>query len=401
VSAARPLGARPRAWLVACLAAVGRGQPPPGPPPDLDWPAVLATADAEDVLPALGRAAGVAGWPCVPDDVGRRLAGAVAASTARHLVMTRELVLALRHCAAEGVDVMVLKGPLLAETLYPHPALRPFSDLDLLVRPADRLRADALLRQLGCRHVADEHSWEFDVAYDGATLYETPRGVRIDLHWALLTEPRFAWTAVDAEVWTRAVSLTVAGEPARGLGREDLLLYLAAHLAVHHALTGLLRRWDVALLLEREGHLLDWDELLARAARWRVRRALFFVLRSVQATFGVPVPAGVLSALRPRGGRAALLAALAADADPDRLVRLEHLVTLLLVDRGRDLGGVLGRALWPSAGWMRARYGIGAPSRPALYRAHVRRLGRVARGAASALWWRRARTAALTPGEER
>jgi hypothetical protein len=59
-------------------------------------------------------------------------------------------------------------------------------------------------------------------------------------------------------------------------------------------------------------------------------------------------------------------------------------VTLLLVDRGRDLYGPLRHALWPSADWMRARYGAAA-SRRALYRAHLRRLGGVVGGTAAAL----------------
>jgi hypothetical protein len=291
----------------------------------------------------------------------------------------------LQRCAAVGVEVIVLKGPALAERLYPDPALRPCSDLDLLVRSADRGRADAALRSLGHRHVADEHSWDFDVAYDGATVYETSGGLRIDLHWRLLTEPRFVWHAGEHEIWQRSEAITVAAAPARGLGSEDLLLYLAAHLAVHHTLTGLLRYCDVARLLAQEAAALDWARLLARATRWRVRHALFFVLRGARARFDAPVPAEVLAALRPTGPRAALLDAIERRSDAARLLRLEHLVTLLLVDRGRDVCDALGRAVWPSAGWMRARYGMTAASRSALYRAHARRLGGVVGSAAGAL----------------
>jgi hypothetical protein len=280
-----------------------------------------------------------------------------------------------------GLPVIVLKGPVLAETVYPEPALRPFSDLDLLVRPADRLAMDALLRDLGLRRVADEHTWEFDIAWDGATLYEAPGGVRVDLHWSLLTEPRFAWSpGAQAEVWGRAVPVTVAGETGLQLGREDLVLHLAAHLAVHHSLAGTLRYWDVALVLERAGADLDWKALLARARRWRVQRALFFVLHGARARFDAPVPPEVLAALRPRGPRAAALAALLRVVAPARLPRVEYLVTLLLADRGRDLAGALREALLPPADWLRARYGLDAGSRRALYLTHVRRLGGVVSG---------------------
>ncbi len=384
MSEPRALTGGERAWLVACLRALGARQPAPTAPADLDWPAEVDAHDAEDLLPALAYALAGAGW-AVPPSARRRLTEALAASRARHLVMTRELGRILKSCAAEDLAVMVLKGPVLAESVYPDPALRPFSDLDLLVRPADRLRMDALLRDLGHRRVADEHSWDFDIAYDGATVYETPGHVRIDLHWALLTEPRFVCDLDEVGIWERSVEITVAGQAARGLGRDDLLLYLAAHLAVHHSLAGLLRSWDVALLLEPRRGAVDWATLRARAARWRTGRALFFVLLGARLTFGAPVPPAVLAALRPRGPRARLLAALVRRSDPVRLVRLEHLITVLLVDRGRDLAGALRHALWPSAGWMRARYGIGAASLPALYRAHARRLGAVMGGVAAAL----------------
>jgi hypothetical protein len=366
-----------RAWLLACLRALGRRQPPPPPPADLDWEAMLDAAAAQDLLPALADAAAALPAAVMPAGARGRLTQAASAGLARHLVMTAELGRVLRRCRAEGLPVIVLKGPALAETVYPEPAMRPFGDLDLLVRPADRLRMDALLRGLGHRRLADEHSWEFDIAWDGATLYEAPAGVRVDLHWALLTEPRFACNHGEQQaVWQRAAPLTVAGEPALGLGREDLVLHLATHLAVHHSLAGLLRYWDLALVLERGGEL-DWTVLLARAARWRVRHALFFVLLGVRSGFGAPVPPPVLAALRPAGPRAAVLAALLRAVEPGRLERLEYLVTLLLVDRARDLGGALRRALWPPADWMRARYGLATGSRPALYLTHARRLGRV------------------------
>jgi hypothetical protein len=381
----RPERSAEHAWIVACLRAVGRGESVCRPPETLDWPAVLETADVEDVLPALAHALAAAHWAGVPPAARRRLADGLALSRARHVVMTRVLAHVLQRCAGEGIAVIVLKGPVLAERVYPDPALRPFSDLDLLVPPADRVRMDGVLAALGHRRVADEHSWEFDLAFDGATLYESPEGVRLDLHWALLTEPRFVWSAAGAEIWARSVPITVAGQPARGLGREDLLLYLAAHLAVHHSLGGLLRYWDVALLLERESEAIDWATLPTRAMRWRTRRALFFGLLGARALFDARVPEAVLAALRPRGLRAALLAALVRRGEPARLQRLEHLVTLLLVDRAGDLLGALRHAVWPSAGWMRARYNAPAAWRPALYRAHARRLGRVVGGAASAL----------------
>ena len=365
-----------RRWLAACLRAVSRREPPPAAPAGLDWDALLTEGDADDLLPALSTAVAA---PGVPPAACRRVSEALAAARARHLVMSRALGAVLARFAADGIETLTLKGPALAETVYPEPALRAYADLDILVRPADRHRADAALLALGHRRVADDHSWEFDIAYDGATLYAGPAGVHVDLHWALVTEPRYAWSGeAERSVWQRAVPLTLAGSPTLGLGREDLVLYLATHLAVHHALAGLLRHWDIALVLAAGP--LDWDAVVARARRWRVRRPLYFVLRGVEEWFGPLVPPAVLAALAPRGPRAAVLDALLRDPGVERRARLEYLVALLLVDRGRDLGRALREALVPRAAWLRARYGAGDASRAALYWAHARRLGAVLGG---------------------
>ncbi|PYO17213.1 MAG: hypothetical protein DMD88_21200, partial [Candidatus Rokuibacteriota bacterium] len=67
-------------------------------------------------------------------------------------------------------------------------------------------------------------------------------------------------------VWDRAVRVRVAGQEALGLCPEDLLLYLAVHLAVHHALVGLLWYYDLYLVIERWADTLDWEALIARAS---------------------------------------------------------------------------------------------------------------------------------------
>jgi Uncharacterised nucleotidyltransferase len=50
--------------------------------------------------------------------------------------------------AAEGIDTLVLKGPVLARWLYPG-EVRPYGDSDLMVAPRDWERAVATLRRLG------------------------------------------------------------------------------------------------------------------------------------------------------------------------------------------------------------------------------------------------------------
>jgi hypothetical protein len=307
-------------------------------------------------------------------------------STARHLLLSRELTGILRRFKAQAVPIILLKGPVLAEMLYAHPALRPFYDLDLLIRREDVHRADRLLQEFGCRRMADAHSWSFDIAYDQATFYEGPTFLRVDLHWGLVNDPRYSWDEREGlAVWERAIPIRVADEEALGLCPEDLLLYLALHLAIHHALAGLVWYWDLALLLDRRAATLDWEAVIARASGWRVRSALFFALLGLEISFGVSAPPSLMTRLRPRGARAAVMSWLLRHRGLDRLAPLDHLIPFLLVDRGGDLAGALSQIVWPSAAWVRARYAGAASSLAGQYLAHYRRMGEVLREARAGL----------------
>lgn len=367
-------------WVLACLRSLQRPGPPPAPATPLDWDRVLAVAEAEGLAAPLGFALRTNAPASMPAAVRARLSRHLAEGTARHLILRRELGRTLRGLARDGVAVIPLKGLVLAETLYPDPALRPSSDLDLLVRPEAVLAVDGLLQGLGCRRLADAHSWSFDLAYDRATLYEGPGGVHVDLHWSLLSDPRYVWNELEGlQVWDRAIKIQVAGETALGLCPEDLLLYLAVHLAVHHGLAGLLWYWDLALILDHWGGRLDWQAVLERASRWRVRSALYFALRGCEMFFGISAPARVTAHLRPHGPRAVVLDRLVRHREADRLARLEHLIALLLVDRGRDLVGPLAQVVCPSPAWIGARYGSAGSSLLRAYVAHYRRMAGVAR----------------------
>jgi Uncharacterised nucleotidyltransferase len=323
----------------------------------------------------------------MPLAVRERLRRHLVDGTASHLILSAELGRLLARFEGERIPVIPLKGPALAEAAYPYPFLRPCGDLDLLVRRETLDRVDDLLLGLGYRRLADAHSFRFDRAYDRATLYEAPSGIHVDLHWGLVSDPRYSWDEREGlTVWDRAVPVRVTGGNALGLCPEDLLLYLAIHLAVHHALAGLLWYYDLFLVLARWGGTLDWPALVSRASRWRVRRALYFALQGLEMLFGPAVPADVVAGIKPQGPRAAAMTWILGHRAPPQRRTLEHLIVLLLVERGRDVSGTLRRALLPPPEWLEARYErLGSSARLGDYLAHYRRLGQITRRATGGL----------------
>jgi len=317
----------------------------------------------------------------VPAAAVNRLRAAWVAAQGQHLFAGVQLRDVVRALGDAGVPAIVLKGPALAAAFYRDPGLRPFTDLDLLVRRERRARAIDVLTTLGYAHRSPGRTLAYELEHAPAANFAPPPGsaLPIDLHWECVIHPggRRATDIATDEIWSRAHAAPAWGATARTLAIEDLLVYLAAHLAIHHVLTGTLWQLDLALLLRRHGATLDWEAVSERADRWRARSAVYFALRVVSERFAVAVPEVVMRRLWPGPVRVAIVDRLWRTG-PDRVRRLEYLVALVMLDRVTDVARTLACGLAPTPRWLRSRYG--PRSLLAAYGAHYGRLaGIVAR----------------------
>jgi hypothetical protein len=348
----------------------------------VDWTTLLADAEAAGLEPALGSAIARVGSDA-PPETAARLARRVAEATARHLVLARALGSILAAFAEAGIPLVPLKGPVLADMWYPHPALRPSSDLDLLIDSARTSDADTVLRRAGYRPIADAYDPRVHPAHDGPLVYDGLAGVRVDLHRRLLAEPRFAWNEpASRDVWTRLRVARWDGRDVLVLAPEDLVVYLACHLAAHHGFDGVVWHWDIARVLRQAA--IDWNVVIERSTQWQVRRALYFSLREVARLFDVGPPAAVMAALRPSGPRAVALRTVLSRAQDARRRALVDLIVVLAIDRWPALASAAQAVCWPPAVALAARYPMHtSPARRRL--AHGRRCGALALGVARAI----------------
>jgi hypothetical protein len=146
-----------------------------------------------------------------------------------------------RLMRANGVEPMLLKGWAIAR-LYPQPALRPYGDIDLLVRPSDSRAAQRVI--------------ESDAA----------RGSWVDLHTRI---DELAETSAE-DLFARSQLVECRDEQVRVPGAEDHFALLAIHLLKHGAWRP---SWlcDLGLLLETMSGDFDWDLCLSnnkRRANW-------------------------------------------------------------------------------------------------------------------------------------
>ena len=342
----------------------------------LDWQATVARAENERLAPILYIAlrGGAAPAPILA-----RLRATWMAAERQQLLAGKQLRDIVGAFGEAGIQTIVLNGPALAASYYPDPALRPFIDLDLLVRRADRERALGILCERGYTHESPGRSLE----HVPAAYLAAPSGsglLPVDLHWECVAESagRAAEQAAE-EIWSRAVPAPAWGAAARTLAPEDLLIYLAANFAIHPTRTGALWQLDHALVLRRHRGTLDWDAIAARARRWGAASAVYFGLRSVGDHLGVPAPTPTMNRLRPGDLRVTLIDRLQRPEVPGP-ARLEYLIGVAMLDRYSDIARTLASGLVPPPGWLRSRY----DSR-SIFAAYLTHYGRVARSVARAM----------------
>jgi hypothetical protein len=215
-----------------------------------------------------------------------------------------------------GISFVALKGAALGAVLYAEPTLRPMTDVDLLVRPADRGRALDALAAAGFVRPAPAIEAFWLESYYNLPL-DAPPGLagKLELHWSIAQRGRHA-PDVDGLV-ARARPVEIAGARRPVLAPADLLLHQSLHLSYHYFEPRLVWLYDLALLHRDPPGA---PETIARARDWGMRLPLALAAAHVERVFPGTVSAP-FRALLDGSPRARLLLAAAA-AGPDEPLAL-------------------------------------------------------------------------------
>lgn len=207
-------------------------------------PLRVSVTDLELVTPLLyGSGASALGWWRVRETALRESPSAEVLHQAYRLLVLQakihetKILKAFRLLRAAGVEAILIKGWAVAR-LYPQPALRPYGDIDLCVRPADYEVAKRVVESAEARDCwVDLHSRIFE-------LDDRP------------VEDLFA----------RSLLVMCGDAQVRVPGAEDHFALLAIHLLKHGAWRP---TWlcDLGLLLETMPADFDWKLCLGKTKR--------------------------------------------------------------------------------------------------------------------------------------
>ena len=289
--------------------------------PGLDWARVLRSASLLGMSSLLEGKLTPRQSSGVPPEVGAALRRHTRATHARNLQSIGELLTLADLFAGRGLSFLPFKGPVLALQAYGTLSLRPFADLDLLVRPADVPAACDLLAsrnylpryalnagqranliRFGCEHPFQRLQTAGPTQSGGIV----SRRDDVDLHWNLFP-PSFPIAFDPQAVWNRTETVTLGGREFRTIGTDLLVLYLCAHGYAHHWSR---LEWIAALarLIAARSAKIDWPWIRREAVRTGAERVLELGLVLAGDWAGAPVPGELLAAARGRAAMHTLLA---------------------------------------------------------------------------------------------
>jgi hypothetical protein len=203
---------------------------------DIDWTRVANLADRHRVTPILYRQLSRIAPEIVAQPALRQIVSRFHCIAKQNLLLAKELLLLLELFQENDIPVILLKGPLLAVSVFGDLCGRQFGDLDLLLRPANLPKARRLLQSRGYRpeiameaateaaYIRSEHAFQYLRDEDNLV---------VELHWRL--EDHYLKFPFDMErLWSSASSEQLFGNPVASLSSEILFLYLCMHGAKHY-----------------------------------------------------------------------------------------------------------------------------------------------------------------------
>ncbi len=276
---------------------------------DIDWNDFLEEARGESVSPLVFlRLPEIAAHYNIPEYVTEDLKKDYYLSATKNALIFEELKNVLGLLNQNKLQVIVMKGAALAETAYGNPALRPMSDVDLLVKNEDIRKLDSLLKKLGYfpsdRSVDDV---DFTSTYLTTLDYRNPakNAPSFHIHWHFVNstipnESYIGHIKMD-DIWRDAVRTNIADTKAWVMSPHHLIIHLSEHaLRVTHSLNKISYFCDIDRAINYYGKSLDWDLLVRDTIKFNLNKMVYTTLYFSHYFIKANVPEEVLLKLKPK-----------------------------------------------------------------------------------------------------
>ena len=233
----------------------------------VDWDRLLFLGQVHGLKPLLYVLLSEAGSEMVPKEVLDVLRDFYAQNRWRNMEMLKELLKILQDFKDEGIRVITLKGPLLAQRIYGNLAHRWIADLDLFVRREDVLRTRPLLEKRGYRPDKDQTVFEDRAQWENEWEWgfdNLKKNVRVEIQWRTMPEHSAEYECLDEGVWDRLATTVYGGVEIQTLSLEESFLYACIHGGEKHLWCDMRFLVDMGRMLECDWEI-DWRKVLEKA----------------------------------------------------------------------------------------------------------------------------------------
>lgn len=275
-------------------------------------------------------------------------------------IYEKEMERLLTACGRLNIDVILLKGIALLQSIYRDDiSQRPMCDADILIHRDDLGAINQILTKAGyvvqdglSECFRDEVRWAKGMSY--AKKLNNGLTIIIEVSWELLlnTAYRRSINLDMKDVWGSRREIFIGSTRGYQLKKEVALIYYALHLVFPHTFHG--DKWyhDIVRLSRDD---MDWAEVLALAAKWRVKKPLYYVLRLSNELFGNCLSPDILEPIEPANPEN--LFRHCRDLAQNRSFKSEYLyLEPLLLDTNRDRLIFLREYFFPPLSYLAWRY---------------------------------------------
>ncbi|WP_079505347.1 nucleotidyltransferase domain-containing protein [Mesobacillus jeotgali] len=224
----------------------------------------------------------------IPEYVMKTLEMQYRQNTFRMLQLCAEMEQVSNLFAKNEINLIVLKGPVLASDLYGDLSRRTCGDLDVLIPISDLKRAEELLLQEGYRKDDYIHSvlgdWKW--RHHHVTFFHETKLIKLEIHWRLNPGPGVEPAFED--LWARKRVSSITNSPVYYLGREDLFTFLVSH-GARHGWSRLRWLMDISQMVEQE---MEWRQILSMFEKYSSRDVAGQALILASELLGCRLPKG-------------------------------------------------------------------------------------------------------------
>lgn len=199
----------------------------------IDWDHFLQLTKHHRVYPLIYMRLKSMDESLVPKEVIETLYEEYKRNTFQMIQLSAEMDRVSKLFTDNNIQLLFLKGPVIAHEIYGDISLRTSKDLDILVQEMALEKAEGLLFSLGYKReevptILNEKKWK----HQHILYYHPEIGIQIEIHWRTQSVSHMKAPSFN-ELWAGKRTSSLTGSSIFFLGEEHLFLYLVHHGARH------------------------------------------------------------------------------------------------------------------------------------------------------------------------